>query len=148
MIAPARARTAGTVLAFDFGEKRIGVALGEMQLKMAHPLTTIEATRNDTRFSAIAKLIAEWQPTHLVVGLPKHPDGAEHTMSERCRRFAQQLEGRFRLPTQLVDERYTSVEAEGMLRAQGRGGKKDRELIDQLASQRILQAFFDQDATP
>ncbi len=125
------------------------MALGELQLKVAHPLTTIHATRNDTRFSAIAKLIEEWKPRRLVVGLPKYADGAEHTMSARCRRFAQQLQGRFRLPTELVDERFTSVEAEAILRAWGPGGrgkKKDPGLIDQLASQRILQAYFDQDA--
>lgn len=137
----------GTLLAFDFGEKRIGVAMGESSLKMAHPLTTIQATRNDLRFQAIGKLIAEWQPVQLVVGLPMHLDGAEHAMSARCRGFAKQLEGRFRLPTTLVDERLTSAEAHSMLRSFGRGGKKDKLLIDQLAAQRILQAYFDQHAT-
>ncbi len=137
----------GTLLAFDFGEKRIGVAMGEMELKMAHPLTTIQATRNDTRLLAIGKLIAEWQPVRLVVGLPMHLDGKEHAMSERCRGFSKLLQGRFRLPTELVDERLTSAEAQEMLRGFGRGGKKDKHLIDQLAAQRILQAYFDQYAT-
>ncbi len=138
---------AGTVLAFDFGEKRIGVAMGETALKMAHPLTTIQATRNDTRFLAIGKLIAEWQPVRLIVGLPKHMDGTEHTMTGRCRRFAQQLQGRYGLPAELVDERLTSAEAQDMLRGFGRAGKQDKHLIDQLAAQRILQAYFDQHAT-
>ena len=137
----------GTLLAFDFGEKRIGVALGESALKMAHPLTTIHATRNDTRFQAISQLIAEWQPVQLVVGLPLHLDGAEHAMSARCRGFAKQLQGRFRLPTALVDERLTSAEAHSMLRSFGRSGKKDKHLIDQLAAQRILQSYFDHHAT-
>ena len=141
---PAHLNTSGAVLAFDFGEKRIGVALGEMSLKMAHPLTTISATRNDTRFNAIAKLIEQWQPTRLVVGLPLHMDGKEHGMTQRCRRFAQQLQGRFRLPTELVDERLSSAEAEGILRDFGRAKRKDRALIDQVASQRILQTYFDQ----
>ncbi len=138
----------GTLLAFDFGEKRIGVAMGETSLKMAHPLTTIQATRNDLRFQAIGQLIAEWQPVQLVVGLPRHLDGTEHAMSARCRGFAQQLEGRFRLPTTLVDERLTSAEAHSMLRSFGRGARKDKHLIDQLAAQRILQAYFDSHATP
>lgn len=133
----------GTLLAFDFGEKRIGVALGESTLKMAHPLTTIHATRNDTRFQAIGELIAEWQPVQLVIGLPLHMDGVEHAMSARCRGFAKQLQDRFRLPTTLVDERLTSAEAQTLLRGMGRGGKKDKHLIDQLAAQRILQAYFD-----
>ena len=137
----------GTLLAFDFGEKRIGVAMGESTLKMAHPLTTLQATRNDQRFQAIEKLIVEWQPVQLVVGLPMHLDGAEHAMSARCRGFAKQLEGRFRLPTTLVDERLTSAEAHSMLRSFGRSAKKDKHLIDQLAAQRILQAYFDQHAT-
>jgi putative Holliday junction resolvase len=137
----------GTLLAFDFGEKRIGVAMGESTLKMAHPLTTIHATRNDTRLRAIADLVAEWRPVQFVVGLPMHLDGAEHAMTARCRGFAKQLEGRFRLPTTLVDERLTSAEAHSMLRGFGRGGKKDKALIDQLAAQRILQAYFDGHAT-
>ncbi len=137
----------GTLLAFDFGEKRIGVAMGESSLKMAHPLTTIQATRTDTRLQAVGKLIMEWQPVQLVVGLPRHLDGSEHAMSARCRGFAKQLESRFNLPTSLVDERLTSAEAHTMLRSFGRGGRKDKHLIDQLAAQRILQSYFDHHAT-
>lgn len=137
----------GTILAFDFGKKRIGVAMGELELKMAHPLTTI-IEKSDARFQAVEKLIQEWQPIRLVVGLPLHPDGAEHEMSEQCRRFARQLQGRFNLETELVDERYTSVEAESMLADMGRSGQADKHLIDQLAAQRILQAYFDQNDTP
>ena len=137
----------GTILAFDFGKKRIGVAMGELEIKMAHPLTTIHE-KADARFQTIEKLIQEWQPVRLVVGLPMHPDGVEHEMSEHCRRFARQLQGRFNLETELVDERYTSVEAEAMLADMGRGGKQDKHLIDQLAAQRILQAYFDQYDTP
>lgn len=133
----------GTVLAFDFGEKRIGVAMGESVLKIAHPLTTIASEVNDVRFGAIEKLIAEWQPAQLVVGLPLHMDGTEHEMTQRCRRFARQLEGRFRLPVALMDERLTSAEAEDMLAEQGRRGKQNKHLIDQVAAQRILQAWFD-----
>lgn len=137
----------GTILAFDFGKKRIGVAMGELELKMAHPLTTI-SEKADARFQAIAKLIQEWQPVRLIVGLPLHMDGAEHEMTEHCRRFARQLQGRFNLETELVDERLTSAEAQSMLADMGRGGQQDKHLIDQLAAQRILQAYFDQYETP
>lgn len=133
----------GTVLAFDFGEKRIGVAMGESVLRIAHPLTTIASEVNDVRFGAIEKLIAEWRPTQLVVGLPLHMDGAEHEMTQRCRRFARQLEGRFRLPVALRDERLTSAAAEDMLAEQGRRGRQHKHLIDQVAAQQILQAWFD-----
>lgn len=137
----------GTILAFDFGKKRIGVAMGELELKMAHPLTTI-SEKADARFQAIAKLIQEWQPVRLIVGLPMHMDGAEHEMTEQCRRFARQLQGRFNLETELVDERLTSAEAESMLADMGRGGQEDKHLIDQLAAQRILQAYLDQYDSP
>lgn len=137
----------GTILAFDFGKKRIGVAMGELEMKMAHPLVTLSET-GDARFNAIAKLIQEWQPVRLIVGLPMHLDGTEHEMTEQCRRFARQLQGRFNLETELVDERYTSVEAEALLAEMGRGGQDDKHLIDQLAAQRILQAYFDQYDTP
>ncbi len=137
----------GTILAFDFGKKRIGVAMGELELKMAHPLVTI-SEKADARFQAIEKLIQEWRPVRLVVGLPLHPDGHEHDMTEQCRRFARQLQGRFNLETELIDERYTSVEAEALLAEMGRGGQDDKHLIDQLAAQRILQAYFNQYDTP
>lgn len=132
------------VLAFDFGEKRIGVAMGETELGIAHPLTTIASELRDVRFGTIEKLIAEWQPAQLVVGLPLHMDGTEHEMTQRCRRFARQLEGRFNLPVALVDERLTSEEAEDMLAEQGRRGRQNKHLIDQVAAQRILQAWLDQ----
>ena len=133
----------GTVLAFDFGEKRIGVATGETGLGIAHPLTTIVGEVSDTRFEAIARLIAEWQPAQLGVGLPLHMDGTEHALTQRCRRFARQLNGRFNLPVALMDERLTSAEAEDMLAEQGRRGKQHKHLIDQVAAQRILQAWLD-----
>ena len=98
-------RPSGTVLAFDFGEKRIGVAVGERLLAQAHPLTTLRGERNDERFAAIAALIAEWQPTSLVVGLPVALDGSAHAMTARCTRFANQLRGRFGLPVDYAEER-------------------------------------------
>lgn len=139
----------GLVLAFDFGTKRIGVAIGENIAGSARPLTTIAGEANDARFAAIAKLVAEWQPACLVVGLPLTLDGAEHEMTARCRRFAHQLEGRFRLPVELVDERLTSAEAESTLRAAGRAprnpgnSRNDKALIDAEAARILLQNWFD-----
>lgn len=96
------------ILCFDFGLKRIGCAIGNDLSKSARPLAVIRAESNDRRFAEIGKLISEWQPQKLVVGLPFYPDGTEHEMTKRCRRFANQLHGRFSLDTILVDERYTS----------------------------------------
>jgi putative holliday junction resolvase len=103
-------RTAHSFLAFDFGTRRTGVASGNALLARATPLKTVVA-EGDARFGAIAALIDEWRPEALVVGIPRHPDGAEHEMTRRARRFARQLHGRFGLPVHEVDERYSSTEA-------------------------------------
>jgi len=97
-------------LAFDFGTRRVGVACGNQLLGRAQPLRTL-AAEGEARFAAIAALLKEWQPDALVVGVPFHPDGAEHDNTRRARRFARQLHGRFGLPVHEVDERYTTVEA-------------------------------------
>lgn len=120
-----------TVLAFDFGLKRIGVAVGESELRTAHPLPGIAAPG----FDAIDKLVKEWRPDMLVVGLPV-AENREHPMAKRVQRFARQLEGRFGLPVARVDERYTSVEAESLLR----GMKK--KAVDSVAAQLILEQYF------
>lgn len=133
----------GTVLAFDFGTKRIGVAVGETMLKSARPLTTITAEANAPRFEAIGRLIAEWQPACLVVGLPLALDGSEHDMTARSRRFANQLHGRFGLPVELADERLSSVDAESHLRARGHDLRRDKAAIDAAAAAVILQSYFD-----
>ena len=136
--------SAGTVLAFDFGEKRIGVAIGDCSLGIAHPLTTIAVEANDERFRIIGALIAEWQPGLLVVGLPLSLDGEEHALTLLSKKFARRLQGRFNLPSVLVDERLTSVEASQSLKAMGIGGRKQKPMLDQAAAQCILQSFFDQ----
>ncbi|NBD19753.1 Holliday junction resolvase RuvX [Aquabacterium fontiphilum] len=105
------AARAQTFLAFDFGLKRVGVATGNTLLGQARPLRTI-AAEGDARFAAIGKLIEEWAPDALVVGVPFHPDGAEHENTVRARRFGRQLHGRFRLPVIEVDERYSTTEAQ------------------------------------
>jgi putative Holliday junction resolvase len=102
-----------TVMAFDFGTRRIGVAIGNTLTCLGQPIKTIAEPSEDVRFRAIQALIKEWQPNQLVVGLPCHPDGTEHEMSAKARRFGNQLHGRFQLPVEWVDERYTSVVLEG-----------------------------------
>lgn len=133
----------GTVLAFDFGEKRIGVAVGDCALGIAHPLTTVRGNDPNARFEAIAALVKEWQPVVLVVGLPSHADGAEHAVGRLCRRFAAQLHGRFGLPAVLVDERLTSAAAAESLREAGLAGRKHKAALDPVAAQHILQTYFD-----
>lgn len=133
----------GTVLAFDFGEKFTGVAVGESSVGLAHPLGLIAAPGNAARMDAIGALVAEWKPAFLVVGLPFSMDGAEHELTRRCRRFARQLESRFRLPVALVDERLSSAAAEELLRAAGKGGRKHKLHAHQLSAQIILQSYFD-----
>ena len=118
-------------LAFDFGVKRVGVAAGSVVLRQAQPLKTI-AAEGDARFAAIAALIAEWRPDALVVGVPYHPDGAEHDNTHRARRFARQLHGRFKLPVHEVDERYTTTEARA-------AGATD---LDAASAALILDQFF------
>lgn len=135
--------SSGTVLAFDFGTRRIGVAIGEHELRMAHPLMTIDQSMTGPRFEKIAELIKAWQPVLLVVGLSVHADGTEHEITRLCRRFARRLEGRFRIPVALADERYTTVIARSVLEEAGVTGKKQRPMLDQIAAQYILQTYFD-----
>jgi putative Holliday junction resolvase len=134
----------GTLLAFDFGLARIGVASGELETGQASPLATFSEETNDGRFRAIAALIAEWQPVALVVGIPRHLTGEAHALTARCERFANQLHGRFALPVARVDERLTSAEADERLREAGRHRWQDRKAsLDAVAAQLILQSFLD-----
>lgn len=133
-----------TILAFDFGTRRIGVAVGNTVTRSAHPLATIDESIRERAFAAIAALLDEWRPNRLVVGLPVHADGTEHAMTLRAREFASELERRFLLDVALVDERHTSELANGVLSAAGRGGRGGRGLRDQVAAQIILQAWLDE----
>ena len=118
-----------TILAFDFGEKRIGVAVGNTITKTAEALKIIQEKNQDEKFKAIEALIQEWQPQLLVVGLPTHPDGAEHEMTLKAKRFGNQLHGRFQKEVVWVDERYTPVSVQ--------------DGNDALAAQLILQQYLD-----
>ena len=118
-------------LAFDFGTRRVGVAVGNSLRRSAQPLTTV-AVQGQARFVAIDALVHEWQPTALVVGVPFHPDGAAHENTLRARRFGRQLHGRFRLPVNEVDERYSTTEARA-------GGAAD---VDAASAAVILDQFL------
>jgi len=141
----------GAVLAFDFGLKRIGVAIGTQldagRAGSARALTTIDVEANEARFAAIATLIAEWQPLCLLVGRPLNEDGTPHEMTARCERFANQLRGRFRLPVEEVDERYTSIEADANLRQRGLSWQQRKTQVDAEAALIILQSWFELHAT-
>ena len=127
-------RGARTVLAFDFGLKRIGVAVGEPELRTAHPLSAV------TRFEDVESLVAQWKPGRLVVGLPLSVAGDPHAMTRQAEDFARRLERRFKLPVARVDERFSSVEAESRLR-----GVK-RKNVDSVAAQLLLEQYFDEAA--
>ncbi|HVE89164.1 MAG TPA: Holliday junction resolvase RuvX [Burkholderiaceae bacterium] len=123
----------GVVLGFDFGTRRIGVAIGNRLTRHARPLTTIDA-RHDDRWQALGALIDEWKPAELAVGIPRYPDAAPHAMTVRCERFARQLEGRYRLPVARVDERYSSAVV------------KHESDVDAAAAAVILQQWLDEAA--
>jgi len=133
----------GTVLAFDFGERRIGVAVGEHLIHSANPLVTIDNESNEVRFAAITQLVNEWQPKLLVVGLPLSLDGSETEVTQLCKKFARRLNGRFNLPVALIDERYTSAEASQLLNESGIKGRAQKAMLDQVAAQTILRSYFD-----
>ena len=123
-----------TVMAFDFGTRRIGVAVGNTLTQVGQPLKTVSETSSDASFKVIEGLLSEWQPNRLVVGLPCHPDGAEHEMSAKARRFGNQLHGRFQLPVDWVDERYTSAVLEG--------DPNMRDNLDAQSAALILEQYF------
>jgi putative holliday junction resolvase len=129
-------RAARTILAFDFGLKRIGVAVGEPELGTAHPLPAV------SRFDEIRSLISEWEPAALVVGLPTSAQGEPHKMTRQAEDFARRLERRFKLPVARVDERFSSVEAASRLR----GSRAKKSEIDSVAAQLLLEQYFDEAA--
>ena len=126
--APAVAAQPLSFLAFDFGVRRIGVATGNSLTRTATPLTTV-AAEGEARMAAIAALVAEWRPAALVVGVPRHPDGAAHANTARARRFGRELQARFALPVHEVDERYSTTDAR-------RGGAAD---VDAAAAAILLE---------
>jgi putative Holliday junction resolvase len=123
-----------TVMAFDYGTRRVGVAVGNSITQVGQALKTIAAPNIDVLFQEIQTLIKEWQPQQLVVGRPVHPDGGEHEMTARATRFGNQLHGRLHLPVIWIDERYSSAILEG--------DSKMRDNLDAHSAALILEQYF------
>ena len=123
-----------TVMAFDYGTRRIGIAVGNTMTRIGQPIQIISESSDDARFKVIEGLLKEWQPDRLVVGLPCHPDGTVHEMTAKAKRFGNQLLGRFHLPVDWVDERYTSAVLEG--------DAKMRDNLDAQSAALILEQYF------
>ena len=134
----------GNVIGFDFGQKRIGVAVGNNISKTARALITIDSSSNNQKFEAIQKIIEEWQPISIVVGVPFNVDGSEHKVTNLSKKFAKQLEQKYSLPIHLIDERYTSIEASHEIKDKKIDLKNKKLLIDQIAAKIILQSYLDQ----
>jgi len=135
-----------TLLGFDFGEQRIGIAVGQTLTNSVTPLVTLKAIKQKPDWAGIEAIIKEWQPDRLIVGLPLHMDGTEQDITQRAKRFGNQLKGRYNLPVEWVDERLTSHEAESMLQERGKN-RSNKNDIDKIAAGLILQSWLEQRAT-
>ena len=133
-----------TLLAFDYGERYIGIAVGDTETGIAHPAGHYEALHDPERYARAEAMVKEWRPGRLVVGLPLSSSGEERVITARARRFGRQLAARTGLPVDMVDERLSSASAEESLRAMGRGGRKHKQASHALAAQLILQAYLDE----
>ena len=133
----------GAVLAFDFGLKRIGVAVGELELGMAHALATLTGGDAPRTMAAIDKLIKEWRPNLLIVGQPRHDDGRPHALTGAIKKFVAHLHNHTKLEVILSDESYSSAAASIALRDAGVSGQKQKAMLDSVAAQEILQGYFD-----
>lgn len=132
----------GVYLGFDFGMKRIGCAVGQAITQTARPLKTIAAKQGIPDWTELEKLIKQWQPHGLIVGLPRHIDDSEQFTTKAATKFANRLHGRFGLPTHLVDERLTTVEARQRLFDQGGFRKIKQSEVDSHAAQIILEQWL------
>lgn len=136
--------TGGTVMAFDFGLKRIGVAVGELSHGIAHPLDTIEFADNARRLEAIERLVREWKPVRLIVGMPSR-DGAEpHPMKAPIDAFMRNLRKRFGIEVEEIDESLSSWEASRSLSRAGTRARNQKRIIDTMAAREILQTWFEE----
>ena len=143
--------SATTVLAFDFGERRIGVAVGDLLLRIAHPLTTLQVATNAERLAAVEKLVAQWQPAAFVIGEPHFEEpriddqgtAIPHPIALLAKKFGNRLHENFRLPVHYINEFLSSHEASGALTAQGVTGRAQKNDLDAAAAQVILQSYFD-----
>ena len=135
----------GTLLAFDFGERRIGVAVGETSTRIANPIAVIQGVAVATKMEAVDRLVREWRPAGFVIGRPKHADGTEHPVAVRAAKFARRLAGRHHLPVFFVDESLTSADAEATLRETRTRAARPGD-VDALAAALILQSYLDDPA--
>ncbi len=133
---------AATFLAFDYGEKYIGVATGSRHTRQAQALTTLRGSAKNPDWVGISRLIGEWRPDALVVGLPLNMDGSDNPMTRAARRFGNRLKDRYNLPIHMVDERLSTRAAVDTLLEAGVPLRRHRRKVDQLAAQTILQAFL------
>jgi putative holliday junction resolvase len=145
---------AATVMAFDFGLKRIGVAVGDLELGIAHPVTTLNVATNVERLTAVEKLVAEWQPIQFVIGEAQYEDTVNneahpvaHPIAHLAKKFGNRLTEQYHLPITYVNEFLSSTEAASQLKEQGITGRAQKTQLDAMAAQIILQAFFDEQQT-
>jgi putative Holliday junction resolvase len=137
-------KTAVTYLAFDYGEKYIGVAVGSRHSRLAEPLTTLRGSAKNPDWVRISQLIEEWQPDALVVGLPLNMDGSNNPMTRAARAFGQRLKDRYNLPVHMVDERLSTLVARDTLNEAGVPMRRHKSHLDKVAAQTILQAFLNE----
>lgn len=132
-----------TLICFDYGKKRIGVAVGQELTRTANPLETINAAGGEPDWRAISRIVNEWQPDAFVIGLPVNDDGSEHKVTLLVKEFARQLDEKFSLPHYFIDERLSSSEAESMIENK-QAIRRDKGLVDRIAAKLILQSWFSQ----
>jgi putative Holliday junction resolvase len=133
-----------TILGFDFGMKNIGIAVGQELTRTANPLTAIKARDGIPDWDQIGKLVQEWQPGLLIVGLPLNMDGTEQAMTAAARRFGNRLHGRFNLPVEWQDERLSTYEALDHLGIRSKMDSRQRSDVDQISAKLILQSWLNQ----
>ena len=131
-----------SVLALDYGRRRVGVAIGDLQLKIAHPLSTVRYNSWEDLKKQLEQLIDEWRPDRLVVGIPARQDDSEHELAKEIRNFSKNLGDLFGMPVVLLDESYTSVESENFLSTMGVKGRDQKAYVDSIAAATILGDFF------
>ena len=136
-----------TIICFDYGVKRIGVAVGQELTRTASELETIKAVANKPDWDSITRILKEWQPAALVLGLPLNDDGSETKVTKRVKKFSSALQERYKLPIYYIDERLSSVEAENLIATstnRKRAMRRDKGLVDKVAAKLILQSWLDQ----
>ena len=132
----------GNILSFDFGEKRIGVAIGNSITKSSHPLKTINTPKKTERYRLIELLLKTWEPVKLVIGYPLNDDGTLSEMSLLAKKFGMKLGNKYNIPIAMIDERFTTSEADLELKKFEKNFKKRKIVVDQVAAMIILESFF------